>query len=78
MAGGSLQKAIFDEQHRPITAGGIVKTGPVIFKDVANAAGLTKWHHTAGNRVKKLLLEAGRAARAHAGNMKRGPPLPVS
>ena len=58
MAGGNLQKAIFDEQHRPITAGGIVKTGPVIFKDVAASAGLTKWHHTAGNRVKKLLLEA--------------------
>jgi hypothetical protein len=58
MASGSLQKAVFDDQHRPITAGGIVKTGPVIFRDVAAAAGLTRWHHTAGGRVKRLLLEA--------------------
>jgi enediyne biosynthesis protein E4 len=58
MANTSLQKAVFDEQHRPITAGGIVKSGPIVFKDVAAAAGLTSWHHTAGRHVKRLLLEA--------------------
>jgi enediyne biosynthesis protein E4 len=58
MANTGLQKAVFDEQHRPITAGGIVKSGPIIFKDVATAAGLTRWHHTAGGHVKRLLLEA--------------------
>src|SRR5215467_11670181 len=31
---GAPQKAVFDAQHRPITAGGFVSTGPVIFKDV--------------------------------------------
>lgn len=58
MSSNSLQKAVFDSQHRPMTAGGIVKNGPIIFKDVASAAGLSRWRHTAGGRVKKLLLEA--------------------
>ena len=41
MANAGPQEAQFDTQHRPITAGGFVKTGPVIFQDVAKAAGLT-------------------------------------
>ena len=31
---GPPQPAQFDEQHRPITAGGFVKSGPVIFEDI--------------------------------------------
>ncbi len=58
MANAGPQKAEFDSQHRPITAGGTVKTGPIIFMDVAKAAGLTRWHHTAGTPAKKLILEA--------------------
>src|SRR5665213_3594638 len=58
MANTGLQKAVFDDQHRPITAGGIVKSGPIVFKNVAAAAGLTHWHHTAGSHGKRLLLEA--------------------
>src|SRR6185437_11323747 len=58
MANGGLQKAVFDDQHRPMIAGGIVKSGPIVFKNVAEAAGLTRWHHTAGSHVKRLLLEA--------------------
>jgi 3-methyladenine DNA glycosylase Tag len=58
MANAGPQKAQFDSQHRPITAGGFVKTGPIIFQDVAEAAGLTKWHHTAGTPEKRLILEA--------------------
>ena len=58
MADAGSQKAVFDNQHRPITAGGFVKTGPIIFEDVAKAAGLTSWHHTAGTHEKRLLLEA--------------------
>ena len=41
MANAGPQKAQFDSQHRPITAGGFVKTGPIVFQDVAAAAGLT-------------------------------------
>ena len=58
MASAGPQAAEFDSEHRPITAGGFVKTGPVIFQDVARAAGLTGWHHTAGTPEKRLILEA--------------------
>jgi hypothetical protein len=58
MATAGPQEAQFDNQHRPITAGGFVKTGPVIFQDVAKAAGLTSWHHQAGTPEKRLILEA--------------------
>ena len=58
MATAGPHEAIFDTQHRPITAGGFVKTGPIVFQDVAAAAGLTNWHHTAGTPEKRLILEA--------------------
>ena len=58
MASGSPQEALFDSQHRPITAGGFVKSGPIVFQDVAAAAGLSKWHHKAGTPEKKFILEA--------------------
>ena len=58
MANAGPQKAEFDSQHRPITAGGFVKEGPIIFQNVAEQAGLTKWHHTAGTPAKQLILEA--------------------
>ena len=58
MANAGPQKAEFDSQHRPITAGGFVKIGPIIFQDVAESAGLTHWHHTAGTPEKRLILEA--------------------
>ena len=48
MANAGPHKAEFDSEHRPITAGGFVKSGPIVFQDVAQAAGLTSWHHTAG------------------------------
>jgi len=58
MANAGPQKAEFDSQHRPITAGGFVKTGPIVFQNTAEAAGLTRWHHTAGTPEKRLILEA--------------------
>ena len=48
MASGGLHKPVYDSANRPITAGGTVKTGPIIFMDIAKKAGLTIWHHTAG------------------------------
>lgn len=57
MANTGLHKAVFDAQHRPITAGGFVKDGPIIFKDVAGAAGLTIWRDKAGTPEKRLILE---------------------
>src|ERR1035441_8743591 len=58
IATGGVFKPVFDSAHRPITAGGTVKTGPVIFINMAEKAGLTKWHHTAGTPEKNFILEA--------------------
>jgi hypothetical protein len=58
MANAGPQTAVFDSQHRPITAGGFVETGPIVFQNVAAAAGLTHWHHTAGTPAKRMILEA--------------------
>ncbi len=41
----------------PITAGGIVDTGPAIFQDVTKQAGLSGWNHVMGTAEKKLILE---------------------
>ena len=49
---------VLDSERRPITAGGFVKDGPVIFKDIAQQAGLTSWHHQMGTLEKKYILEA--------------------
>ncbi|HEX3966330.1 MAG TPA: hypothetical protein VHW70_00045, partial [Edaphobacter sp.] len=50
--------AVLDSEHRPITAGGFVKNGPIIFQDVAEKAGLTSWKHTMGTPEKRYIIEA--------------------
>jgi hypothetical protein len=64
MATGGAHPAEFDSEHRPITAGGFVKTGQVIFIDDAQRAGLTTWHHAAGTPEKRFILEANGAGAA--------------
>ena len=54
---GGAHAAIHDAQNRPITAGGFVATGPVIFKDVTHEAGLDKWIHQMGTTEKKFIIE---------------------
>ncbi len=46
-----------DQQKRPITAGGFVDSGPVIFQDIAKKAGLTTWRHVMGTPQKAFILE---------------------
>jgi enediyne biosynthesis protein E4 len=58
MANAGPQQAQYDSQHRPITAGGFVKDGPIVFQNIAASAGLTAWHHVAGTPAKRLILEA--------------------
>jgi hypothetical protein len=58
MATGTAAAPVYDASKRPITAGGFVKTGPVVFQDIAKQAGLTAWHHEAGTPEKRLILEA--------------------
>jgi enediyne biosynthesis protein E4 len=49
--------AIHDSENRPITAGGFVNTGPVVFEDVTRKSGLDTWHHTMGAPDKKFIIE---------------------
>ena len=45
-------------EHRPpITASGIVKAGPIVFEDVSEKAGLTRWTHRMGTPEKKYIVE---------------------
>jgi len=46
-----------DSEHRVITAGGFVKSGPVIFEDVSEKAGLNKWTHHMGTPDKDYIIE---------------------
>lgn len=59
--GGSSTAGIFapvyDSEHRPITSGGFVKTGPIIFEDISAKSTLTSWHHMMGTPQKKYILE---------------------
>src|SRR5690348_4951474 len=49
--------AVLDSEHRPITAGGFVKSGPILFQDVAQKAGLTSWTHVMGSPEKNFIIE---------------------
>jgi enediyne biosynthesis protein E4 len=55
---GVAAKAIYDEQHRPITAGGFVDKGPVIFTDISKQSGIASWSHVMGTPDKKYILDA--------------------
>ncbi|HLI75448.1 MAG TPA: hypothetical protein VKV02_00785, partial [Acidobacteriaceae bacterium] len=54
---GGAHPAVLDAQHRPITAGGFVATGPVVFKDIAKQAGLSAWTHHMGTPAKATIPE---------------------
>jgi hypothetical protein len=51
-------QATTSDTSRPITAAGIVTSGPVIFRNIAEQAGLTTWRHKAGTTEKRFILEA--------------------
>jgi hypothetical protein len=59
--GGSATAGTFapvlDSEKRPITAGGFVKTGPIVFQDISEKAGLTTWRHKMGTPKKTFILE---------------------
>jgi hypothetical protein len=58
IATGAVFKAQYDSAHRPITIGGTVKTGPVVFRSIAAQAGLAVWRRTSGAPDKRMILEA--------------------
>src|SRR5229473_3047542 len=57
MSTGSAHAPVKDALSRPITAGGFVDGAPVIFIDVAHAAGIDKFHHRSGEHEKRTILE---------------------
>ena len=56
-ATGDVHQAVYDPEHRPITAGGFVKTGPVVFEDVADQAGIKTFQHHMGTPEKNFIIE---------------------
>ncbi|MFZ0633612.1 MAG: CRTAC1 family protein [Acidobacteriaceae bacterium] len=54
---GGIHAAVHDAQNRPITAGGFVKSGPVIFRDVTHQAGLDSWTHQMGSPNKQFIID---------------------
>jgi len=56
-ATGGVFAPVLDSEKRPITAGGFVKTGPIVFQDISEKAGLTVWKHKMGTPEKPYILE---------------------
>jgi enediyne biosynthesis protein E4 len=54
---GGAHAAIHDAQNRPITAGGFVAKGPIVFQDVTHQAGLDAWTHQMGTPEKQFIIE---------------------
>lgn len=57
ISSGVTAAPVYDAQRRPITAGGFVDSGPVIFKDITEQAGLSGWIHKMGMPQKKFIVE---------------------
>jgi enediyne biosynthesis protein E4 len=57
IASGPAAAPVYDAQKRPITAGGFVDRGPVVFKDITKNAGLAGWRHKMGVPEKRLSVE---------------------
>jgi len=55
---GAAAKPVYDAEHRPITAGGFVKSGPIVFQDISKRSGLASWKHVMGTPEKKFILDA--------------------
>src|SRR5882762_2958388 len=54
---GGAHAAVLDAEKRPITAGGFVDNGPIMFQNIAEKAGLTNWKHVMGTLQKTYILE---------------------
>jgi hypothetical protein len=48
---------VLDAEKRPITAGGFVDSGPIVYQNIADKAGLGKWTQVSGTVSKSFILE---------------------
>ena len=60
--GGTSTAGVFapvhDAENRPITSGGIVSMGTIVFKDVTAESGLGSWRYSSGTPEKKYIVES--------------------
>jgi hypothetical protein len=57
VASGGAHAPVLDADKRPITAGGFAESGPLVFQEGAEKAGLTHWRHVMGTPEKTFILE---------------------
>lgn len=57
IASAGIFAPVYDSEKRPITAGGFVDKGPIVFQDVTQVSGLASWRHVMGTPQKKYILE---------------------
>jgi hypothetical protein len=57
VSSGGAHAAVLDAEHRPITAGGFVESGPIVFQEIGEKAGLARWRHVMGTPEKPFILE---------------------
>ncbi len=57
VSSGKIAPPLLDEEDRPVTIGGTVRSGPRVFEDGAVRAKLAEWHHQMGTAEKKFILE---------------------
>ncbi len=57
MSTAGAHAAVLDSENRPITAGGFVNSGPIVFQDMAQKSGLAAWRHVMGTLDKTYILE---------------------
>jgi hypothetical protein len=60
--GGTSTAGVFapvhDAENRPITSGGVVSKGTIVFKDVTAESGLGSWRYSSGTPEKKYIVES--------------------
>ena len=61
-SGGGVQTGgnfapVLDAEKRPITAGGFVDAGPIVYQDIAAKSGIANWTHVGGTKEKVYILE---------------------
>lgn len=49
---------IHDSENHPITAGGLVEKGPIVFEDLSRSSGLATWKYVGGTAAKALIVES--------------------
>ncbi len=57
VSSGVTAAPVYDDQRRPITAGGFVDKGTVVFEDITKQAGLSGWTHKMGVPQKNFIVE---------------------